>query len=129
MKKRTILIIDDDLELSEVLKTVLESRGYRTRHAPDSEEGIALARRRKPDLILLDMMMRTVSEGVSAAQEIKSDPELSSIPVIMMTAVEKETGFSFSPDSDREFLPVDRMLNKPVDPRTLLEEIEAALGG
>ncbi len=129
MKKRTILIIDDDLELSGVLKTVLESRGYETSHAPDSEEGIALARRRKPDLILLDMMMKTVSEGISAAQEIKSDPELKSIPVIMMTAVEKETGFTFSPDSDREFLPVDRLLNKPVDPRTLLEEIEAALGG
>lgn len=129
MKNRRILIIDDDLELSGVLKTILESRGYETRHAPDSEEGLALARRRKPDLILLDMMMRTVSEGVSAAQKIKSDPELKSIPVIMMTAVEKETGFSFSPDSDHEFLPVERLLNKPVDPRTLLEEIEAVLGG
>jgi CheY-like chemotaxis protein len=128
MKSRRILIIDDDAELVGVLKTVLESRGYEVEWALDSEEGIRKARRARPDLVLLDMMMRTISEGVTAAQEIKNDPKLSSVPIIMMTAVSQETGFSFSPEADRDYLPIDSLLEKPVDPQTLLREIKAALG-
>ena len=129
MKSRRILIIDDDAELALVLRTVLESRGYEVDWALDSEEGFRKARQTKPDLVLLDMMMRTISEGVTAAQEFKNDPEMHRIPIIMITAVSKETGFSFSPETDRHFLPIDRLLEKPVDPQALLREIEAALEG
>ena len=128
MKSRRILIIDDDAELVGVLKTVLESQGYEVEWALDSDEGIRKARGTRPDLVLLDMMMRTISEGVTVAQEIKNDPKLSGVPIIMMTAVSQVTGFSFSPEADRDYLPIDSLLEKPVDPQTLLREIKAALG-
>ena len=127
MDPATILIIDDDLELAETLKTVLVSSGYEVLTAPDSDEGMEAARREKPDLIILDVMMRTRGEGISAARSFKDDPELGKIPVIMMTSVEKETGFSFDPETDGDYLPVDTFLSKPVDPARLLREIDNLL--
>ncbi len=123
MKDKTVLIIDDDLDLAETLKTVLTSRGYAVLLAPDSEEGIARARAARPDCIILDVMMRTTGEGITAARTLKSDAALKNIPIIMLTSVEEETGFSFDPAIDTEYLPVDVFLAKPVDPGKLLEEI------
>ena len=124
MDPGTILIIDDDKELAETLKTVLVSRGYLVQLAADSAEGIEQARTGRPDLIILDVMMRTRGEGISAAREFKTDGELKDIPIIMMTSVEEETGFSFDPETDGDYLPVDKFLSKPVDPARLLREIE-----
>ena len=123
MQKRKILIIDDDIDLAHTLRALLEGQGFAVHLAEDSEEGIALARAVRPDLILLDVMMRTPGEGFAAAQTLKGDAALASIPIIMLTAVKEETGFSFDLREDKDFLPVERFLDKPVDPKKLLEEI------
>lgn len=128
MQKNKILIIDDDIELSRTLRAVLEGQGFAVHLAEDSEEGIALARAVRPDLIILDVMMRTAGEGFSAAQALKGDAGLAAIPIIMVTAVKEETGFAFNPREDQEFLPVDRFLDKPVDPKKLIEEIRSLIG-
>jgi len=127
MQKRKILIIDDDIDLARTLRALLEGQGFAVHLAEDSEEGIALARAVRPDLILLDVMMRTPGEGFAAAQTLKGDAALASIPIIMLTAVKEETGFSFDPREDKDFLPVERFLDKPVDPKKLLEEIRKLL--
>jgi CheY-like chemotaxis protein len=106
MQKNKILIIDDDIDLARTLR----------------------AGAVRPDLILLDVMMRTAGEGFAAAQALKGDAALSSIPIIMLTAVKEETGFSFNPREDKGFLPVERFLDKPVDPKKLIEEIRALIG-
>jgi CheY-like chemotaxis protein len=124
MQERTILIIDDDRELASTLKTVLEGQGYVVVLAVDSEEGIARARSRRPDLIILDVMMRTTGEGIAAAQQIKHDKELQAIPIVMLTAVSEETGFSFSPETDGEYLPVEKFMEKPVDPQELVRAVK-----
>ncbi len=128
MRNKTILIIDDDDELTGVLKTLLEGQGYTVQSAPDSEEGAAKARGHRPDLIILDVMMRTTGEGIEAAQRFKGDEELKSIPIIMLSAVQDETDFPFSPETDGEFLPVEKFLPKPVDPGELLREIRKLVG-
>ncbi len=123
MENQNILIIDDDLELTRTLEIVLTARGYTVQSAPDSAEGIAKARLNRPDCIILDVMMRTMGEGIDAAQGFKGDKDLKGIPIIMMTSVQEETGFMFDPVEDGDYLPVDVFLPKPVDPRKLLEEI------
>ena len=128
MGSKNILLIDDDIELTGVLKTVLEDQGYTVQLASDSEEGAAKARGRRPDLIVLDVMMRTTGEGIEAAQSFKGDKELKSIPIIMLSAVREETDFPFSPETDGEFLPVEKFIAKPVDPRELLKEIHKLVG-
>jgi CheY-like chemotaxis protein len=128
MQKNKILIIDDDIELARTLRAVLEGQGFAVHLAEDSEEGIALARAVHPDLILLDVMMRTAGEGFAAAQVLKGDASLAAIPIIMLTAVKEETGFSFNPREDKDFLPVERFLDKPVDPKKLIEEIRSLIG-
>ncbi len=83
MKK--VLIVDDEQSIVTYLTTVLDDGGYASCSAMDGQEGLGLARREKPDLICLDVMMPKRS-GVSLYEEIKRDPELKSIPVMFISA-------------------------------------------
>ena len=85
MDKRTkILIIDDEESLSEMLKEYFIRQGYEVDTAYDGEEGLFKAKKFKPDLILLDILM-PVLDGVSALKQIKKDPVTAGTPVIMLT--------------------------------------------
>ena len=83
MKK--VLIVDDEQSILIYLTTVLEDAGYATCSAIDGEEGLRVARRERPDLLCLDIMMPKRS-GVSLYEDIKRDPELRSIPVVFISA-------------------------------------------
>lgn len=83
-----ILHIDDDAALSRVMAEALESLGYRTDRALTFADGLARAREKKPDLILLDVMMPSV-DGYTGCAQLKSDPVLKDVPVILLTALDK----------------------------------------
>lgn len=121
-----ILIIDDDIDLVEVLRIVLEKHGYNVIDAQDGERGFALIGREKPDLVILDVMMRTEDEGFVIAEKIRSMPEIANIPIIMLTAVVQQTGYQYNKND--ETLPVDEFIEKPVMPDTLITYIEKYLG-
>lgn len=121
-----ILIIDDDIDLVEVLRIVLESHGYIVIDAQDGERGYSLIEREKPDLVILDVMMRTEDEGFVIAEKIRSTPKIADIPIIMLTAVVQQTGYQYNKDD--ETLPVNEFIEKPVMPNTLLAYIEKYLG-
>jgi CheY-like chemotaxis protein len=120
-----ILIIDDDIDLVEVLRIVLEKHGYAVIDAQDSERGLRMIKRENPDLIILDVIMQTEDEGFALAKQIRSDPEIAGIPIIMFTAVCQQTGYVYNKNED--VLPVDEFIEKPVMPTTLINLIEKYL--
>src|SRR5919199_5890247 len=80
-----ILAVDDTPENLEILRVRLEAQGYEVAEAADGDEGLAKARELKPDLVLLDIMMPK-RDGISVVRELKQDPDLRAIPVILVTA-------------------------------------------
>ncbi len=123
----TILIIDDDIDLVEVLRITLENAGYNVIDAQTGIRGYNLAHTLKPDLIILDVMMGTIDEGFHTAYQIRRNPELDDIPIIMLTAVTQRTGFKFNRETDESFLPVSEFIEKPVNPRKLVDTVRKHL--
>ena len=123
---KKVLIIEDDVDLVEAVKTVLESSDIRVTAAYQPDEGYTLAEREKPDLIILDVMFgkKGKTEGFDLARKFRRNPELAHIPILVATAVNAEfPGFNFSA-KDREFLPVDDFVNKPANPAQLLDKVK-----
>ncbi|MCD6399358.1 response regulator, partial [candidate division WOR-3 bacterium] len=120
-------IIDDDVDMVEAEKMVLENNGYTVSAAYDGEEGYKKILEVNPDIIILDVMMATPEEGFQLAYKLKEDNKLSKIPIVMVTSVSKETGFKFDPQKDQDFLPVNQFIEKPIKPEELLEAIEKAM--
>lgn len=121
-KGNNILLIDDDDELVETLTTVLESKNYNVSRASNGKSGIEMIRKTPPDLIVLDIMMDTINDGIETAQKIKKNSEWKNIPIIMLTNVNQEFPMNISGDED--YLPVELFLEKPLDPDTFLSEIK-----
>ena len=104
MKKTKILIVDDDVDIINVLQTILENENYTVITANDKTEGLKKAKEEKPDLAILDVMMTTQYEGFEMAKELKENEMFSSMPVIMQTSIEIiETTKSSVQDMAREF--------------------------
>lgn len=128
MENAKILIVDDDQDFATVLKTILEGQQYTVLTATDRVEGMEKIRIDKPDLVILDVMMSTWSDGFEMSREMKKDPNLKDIPILILTAVKERTGIGFSSSAgDPDWLPVDGFLDKPVEPETLIAEVKKAL--
>ncbi len=128
MENAKILIVDDDQDLRESLSAILEGGGYLVSTAGDREEGMEKLRAEKPDLLLLDVMMIAWQDGFEMAREIKGDPELKDVPILMLTGVRDRTGIDFkSVAGDPTWCPVDGFLEKPVGPEVLMGQIEKIL--
>lgn len=128
MRQGKVLIIDDDPDITEAMRTVLENRGYEVRNAFDGAEGMERLKEARPDLIILDVMMRTSQEGFEFSRELKRNMQYRDIPILMLTAVKQKTGLDFkSVAGDEAWLPVDDFLDKPVKPDVLLEKVESLL--
>lgn len=128
-KQKHILIIDDDPDIVEAMKIILESKGYRVSDAPDGSKGKDLIKQDRPDMIILDVMMRTIDEGFHVCYELKNDPETKNIPILVATAVAKTTGFEFDPKKDENWLPADDYVNKPVMPDDLIARVNKLIDG
>ena len=129
-KGADILIIDDDRDLVESIRIVLESRKYGVRTAYNGKEGYQKIQEKAPDLILLDVMMATDTEGFSLAYKLRNNPAYREIPIIMVTGFTKkmaETGPEKFQHIMGENWPVTQLLEKPIDPEELLSVIEGVL--
>jgi len=113
-----VLVVDDDKNLRELVRQQLTERGYTVRQASDGNEAIREVRLRKPDLIILDVMMPGIS-GFDVAAVLKSDPETRNIPIIILSIVQ---------DADRGYgLGVDKYLTKPTEADVLADEVNRLL--
>jgi len=130
-----ILVVDDDVDLVETLRLVLESRGYAVVGAYDARTALEKAESERPDLILLDIMMPRGTEGFHFVWQLRQESEegLRSIPIVVLTAIHEKTDLRFYPDQEDgtyksgEYLPVQDFVDKPVDPTQLLERVEKVL--
>jgi len=123
-----ILIIDDDPDIVEGMKAVLESNNYDVRVANTGEEGLKEIRLKKPELIILDVMMETADKGFDVAREIKWDPRYEDVPILMLTAIKEKTGLDFKNETeDEHWFPVDDYCDKPLSPQELIAKVEALL--
>ena len=103
-------------EFVEAITNILDAKGYDVVSANDGKDGVAKAKQEKPDIILLDVMMTTKSEGFDVARELSKDANLKGTPVVMLTGVRKEMNLPFGFEPDADWLPVKAFLEKPVKP-------------
>ena len=128
MEKSKILIIDDDVDFVQTLKVLLNEAQYTVATASNKTEGMEKIAAEKPALIILDVMMSTWQEGFEMSRELKNHPEFKHIPILMLTSIAETTGVEFkSSAGNPTWLPVDGFLEKPVDSKVLLPEIEKLL--
>lgn len=99
MHTQKILVVDDDIDILDVMKTILENEGYEVITAGGKEEGMELAKSEMPDLAILDVMMTTHYEGFEMAEDMVNDPGLKNMPILMHTSIDVLTT---SKDSVRE---------------------------
>lgn len=122
MEKNKILIVDDDADIVETMRIVLESKSYKVTSASNGKECVKRLKEEKPDLIILDVMMARKDEGFDVCREIKKDPQYKDIPILMLTALKEKTGFDFKKEAgDQDWLPVEEYIDKPIQPAQLLE--------
>ena len=135
MTNKKILIIDDDPDIVEAMRLPLEANAYDVITANNGSDGLQMAREEIPDLIILDVMMETDTAGFHVAYELRSEDQDSeyrdcrNIPIMIITAISKKKGISFSPEKDEAFLPVDDFIEKPVHPKNLLKKVSELLPG
>ena len=126
-----ILMIDDDPDVTLAIRIPLEAAGYEFFSASNSAEGLEMLPEIKPDLIILDVMMDTATEGFQTSLQLRSPAadsqyaEFSKTPILMLTAVHTTTPLRFAPDED--YLPVDAFLEKSATPDEILTKVEELL--
>jgi CheY-like chemotaxis protein len=122
-----ILLIDDDPDMHEAIKLTLESEGYRVTCCLTGPEGMEALRRIKPDLVLLDIMLASPSEGFHLAYEIKKEPALKGIPIIMISAIGKKMGIDYSKEVGSDYIQAEIFLEKPFEAHTLRQAVQRLL--
>lgn len=139
---RKILIVDDEPDVISFVSAVLEENGYTSIGAKDGVEGLEVLAKEKPDLVLLDLMMPKKS-GITMFQEMRKDPSMSNIPVVVITGVSEVTGVDFrnfmykQPLRDEKkfvettgltkYTVPDGYIEKPIEPGELIKVIKEAL--
>ena len=128
--KANILIIEDDKDLVETMRVIFESKNFTVRTACDGKEGFAAIQAQKPDLIILDVMMATPTEGIDLAQRLKISPDYHQVPIVMVTGFPQQMA-ELGPDrfvnALREDWPAAKFMEKPVDLEKLAETVAAIL--
>jgi CheY-like chemotaxis protein len=127
-----ILMIDDDPDVVLTVRLPLQAKGYEFHAARSSEEGLAKVKELNPDLIILDVMMETATEGFQTSLKLRDqsvDAEYAAfrdVPILMLTSVHTTTNLRFAPEED--YLPVDAFLDKSADPDQILATVAELLG-
>jgi CheY-like chemotaxis protein len=116
-----IMVVDDDPDFVEITRTILLKEGYEVVTAANGDQAMAKVRADKPDLILLDIMMTTILDGVNVSQKLREVPELRQIPLVMVSSIASTEYAELFPTD--EYLHVDRWLSKPIQPDELLSAV------
>ena len=125
----TIMLVDDDRDFLEMNRSVLAAQGYRVECFADADQAWEKMESLVPDLVVTDLMMKSLDSGFSLAGKIKCDPRFTNIPVIIVTAVASRRGFDFNPQSreDLAVMGADAYFDKPVSPQLLIAKVKELL--
>lgn len=124
---KTILIVDDDADFAEALASYLQASGFKVIEARDGTEGLRMARIARPDLIVMDVVMRERTEGFFTVQEMRHTTGLEDVPIFVVSSLySQHPEFNIAPDSS--WLAHDAFFSKPLDMPAFLEQIRQRLG-
>ena len=126
MAKKYVLIVDDDPDLVETVSMMLESKGYDVGKAYDGIEGEEAIKKRRPDVLILDVMMPR-KNGYQLCQELKSNKWTQEIPIVLLTAVGEAVPTTTYSHAEGMTTEADDYIPKPVDAKTLVEAVERLL--
>ncbi len=125
--KRRILIVDDDTAFVEAVRVVLEANGYEVTTAAGSEEELRRAREQPPDLVIVDVMMGRLTEGLEISRTLARLVECRNVPILLVTGIRDVLHLPAELVPDDTWLPVRAVLEKPIKPEKLLAEIRRVL--
>jgi CheY-like chemotaxis protein len=127
-----ILIVDDDLDIIDSLKMILEANGHQIVTKTDPDSLVASVMQTSPDLIILDIIFpENPNAGFAAARELHKADSVKNIPVLLLSAVNQLSKMSFGfsdADISEDFMPVKGFIEKPVEPAVLLAKVNELLG-
>ena len=127
-ERKQLLVIDDDPDFVEGIKSILTKAKYDVDVAYNPKDGLAALQNKRYDLLLLDIMMGRGAEGVMIARKMGRDAKLREIPVLIITGIREQIAFLFGSKAlHPHFVDVDEMLEKPVEPKFLLERVASLL--
>ncbi|NLV71931.1 MAG: response regulator transcription factor [Actinobacteria bacterium] len=118
-----ILIVDDDPDMVEAVRIVLEREGHQVESAPNATDGLVKLEVTQPDLVILDVMMEEPDDGLQFARRVRKDGK--AVPILMLTSVNRALGLQIG--KDEEIVPVDEFMEKPLDPATLVDKVKRLL--
>jgi two-component system alkaline phosphatase synthesis response regulator PhoP len=118
---KSVLVVEDDTDILELITFNLKREGYEVTGVTSGEEGVEAARKARPDLVLLDLMLPGM-DGLEVCRKLKSDPDASHVPVIMVTAKGEETDIVTGLE-----LGADDYVTKPFSPKVLIARIRAVV--
>jgi CheY-like chemotaxis protein len=121
-----ILVVDDDRDFIKITKMILQANNYGVVTASNGEEGLKVMRTEKPDLVILDVMMSYILDGLDVRRTMAEDKDLKNIPVIMATSLTAARAKGTLPSD--EYVPQSHWIHKPIDPDTLLEQVKIVMG-
>lgn len=121
-----ILVVDDDPDFVEIMRTILLTEGYEVVTATSGDQALEQVRSARPDLILLDVMMSTILDGVNVSQELYDDADLRDIPLVMISSIASTDHADMFPTD--QYVHLDRWLSKPVQPQELLKTVKHFVG-
>jgi len=120
-----ILIVDDDPDFLTATRIVLEKEGHNTISAKSGNEGYQRAKNDQPDLIILDVMMDSVLDGVSMSQQVYDDENVHDIPILMVTSIANTDYAELFPTD--EYIHIRAFMSKPIDPAKLIKQVNRLL--
>lgn len=126
--QKKLLIIDDDPDYVAGIRSVLEKAEYSVDVAYNPKDGFQALLSKQYDLLLLDIMMGRGAEGVALARKMRKDPKLRELPVLIITGIREQIAFLFPGQPVHpHFVELDELVEKPVEPKLLLEKVSALL--
>jgi len=121
----TILIVDDDPDFVSATKIVLEKHNFQVISAGNGDSGYKLAKEAKPDLMILDVIMDTVLDGLSVSQRMHDDAELRNTPIIMVTSIANTDYAELFPTD--EYIHINAFVSKPISAEELIRQVNKYL--
>ena len=129
MSQKRILIIDDDPSFLEICSAILIQYGYEVDTATNTGAGLEKLVSRRPHLLILDVMMAAMDEGISFANSLKKREDVGRIPIMIVSArPDTEKGYKRTINQDMDWLAADIFMEKPVMPQDLLHNVRLLLG-
>ena len=120
-----ILVVDDDPDFVETTRIVLEQAGYAVVSAANGDESLKVVRAENPDLIILDVIMSSILDGLNVSQQLQEDPEHKDIPIVMVTSIANTDYAELFPTD--EYVHINAFMTKPVQPDQLLGQVKRLL--